>query len=133
MGNTILRPRGWLIPALGLTQIVAWGSMFYAYGVLMQPMQDKLGLSKPVIVGAYSVALLISGLLSTSAGSIIDRIGGRLLMGGGALLAAVMLACLSRVQGVVGLYLVWAGLGVAMSAILYQPAFAVVTQDFGSD
>jgi len=34
MGNTILRPRGWLIPALGLTQIVAWGSMFYAYGVL---------------------------------------------------------------------------------------------------
>jgi len=102
MGNTSLRPRGWLIPALGLTQIVAWGSMFYAYGVLMQPMQDKLGLSKPVIVGAYSVALLISGLLSTSAGSIIDRIGGRLLMGGGALLAAVMLACLSRVQGVVG-------------------------------
>jgi len=70
-------------------------------------MQDKLGLSQPVIVGAYPVALLISGLLSPSAGSIIDRIGGRLLMGGGALLAAVMLACLSRVQGVVGLYLVW--------------------------
>lgn len=133
MGSTIPRPRGWLIPSLGLTQIVAWGSMFYAYGVLMQPMQDELGLSKPVIVGAYSVALLISGLLSTSAGSIIDRIGGRLLMGGGALLAAVMLACLSRVQGAVGLYLVWAGLGVAMSATLYQPAFAVITQVFGSD
>lgn len=133
MHDNTARPSVWLIPSLGLTQIVAWGSMFYAYGVLMQPMQDELGLSKPVIVGAYSVALLISGLLSTSAGSIIDRIGGRLLMGGGALLAALMLACLSRVHGAAGLYLVWAGLGVAMSATLYQPAFVVITQVFGSD
>ncbi|WP_239511585.1 hypothetical protein [Burkholderia sp. JP2-270] len=69
--------------------------MFYAYGVLMQPMQDELGLSKPVVVGAYSVALLISGLLSTSAGSIIDRVGGRALMAGGSLLAALMFVCLS--------------------------------------
>ncbi|HEX7647173.1 MAG TPA: MFS transporter [Noviherbaspirillum sp.] len=127
------RTRSWLIPSLGLTQIIGWGSMFYAYGVLMQPMQDELGLSKPVIVGAYSGALLISGLFSTSAGSIIDRIGGRLLMGSGALLAAFMLACLSQVQSVTGLYLVWAGIGVAMSATLYQPAFAVITQFFGND
>lgn len=127
------RPHAWLTPSLGLTQIVGWGSMFYAYGVLMQPMQDELGLSKPVVVGAYSVALLISGLLSTSAGSIIDRVGGRALMAGGSLLAALMLVCLSRVNNVVGLYLVWAGIGVAMSATLYQPAFTVITQIFGND
>jgi len=133
MHDTLGCPGRWLIPSLGLTQIVAWGSMFYAYGVLMQPMQDELGLSKPSVVGAYSVALLISGLLSTSAGSIIDRIGGRLLMGGGSLLAALMLVCLSRVHGVVGLYLAWAGIGVAMSATLYQPAFAVITQTYGQN
>ncbi|MFX5734518.1 MFS transporter, partial [Acinetobacter baumannii] len=79
-------------PSLGLTQIVGWGSMFYAYGILMQPMQTELQLSKPVVVGAYSLALLISGLMSTLAGSIIDRIGGRLLMGAGTVLAALMLA-----------------------------------------
>ncbi|MEK6355296.1 MAG: MFS transporter [Burkholderia cenocepacia] len=133
MSNTTPRPRAWLTPSLGLTQIIGWGSMFYAYGVLMQPMQDELGLSKPAIVGAYSVALLISGLCSTSAGTIIDRTGGRLLMATGSLLAALMLACLSRVHGVVGLYLAWAGVGVAMSATLYQPAFAVITQAFGSN
>ncbi|MGF3990600.1 hypothetical protein ACQX7T_15290, partial [Staphylococcus aureus] len=94
---------------------------------------DELGLSKPIVVGAYSVALLISGLCSTSAGAIIDRMGGRLLMATGSLLAALMLACLSRVHGVVGLYLAWAGIGVAMSATLYQPAFAVITQAFGTN
>ena len=120
----------WLIPSLGLTQIVGWGSMFYAYGVLMQPMQMELQTSKPVIVGAYSLALLISGLLSTLAGSIIDRVGGRLLMGAGTVLAALMLALLSTVHDVTSLYLIWAGIGVAMSATLYQPAFAVLTQIF---
>ncbi len=120
----------WLIPSLGLTQIVGWGSMFYAYGVLMQPMQMELQTSKPVIVGAYSLALLISGLLSTLAGSIIDRVGGRLLMGAGTVLAALMLALLSTVHDVASLYLIWAGIGVAMSATLYQPAFAVLTQIF---
>ena len=44
------RPHAWLTPSLGLTQIVGWGSMFYAYGVLMQPMQDELGLSKPCLL-----------------------------------------------------------------------------------
>jgi MFS family permease len=127
------RPHGGLIPSLGLTQIVGWGSMFYAYGILMQPMQDELDMSKPAIVGAYSVALLISGLFSTAAGSIIDRIGGRLLMGGGSALAALMFACMSQVHGALALYFVWAGLGVAMSATLYQPAFVVITQIRGSD
>lgn len=126
-------PGSGLIALLGLAQITAWGSMFYAYGVMMRPMQDELGLSGPTLVGAYSVALLISGLLSTAAGSIIDRVGGRWLMSGGSLLAALMLVCLSRVHGVTGLYLAWAGIGVAMSATLYQPAFAVITQIFGSN
>ncbi|WP_333980270.1 MFS transporter [Burkholderia orbicola] len=133
MSNAKPPPRAWLTPSLGLTQIIGWGSMFYAYGVLMQPMQDELGLSKPIVVGAYSVALLISGLFSTSAGAIIDRIGGRFLMTTGSLLATVMLACLSRVHSVAGLYVAWAGIGVAMSATLYQPAFAVITQVFGSN
>lgn len=122
----------WLLSSLGFAQIISWGTMFYAYGVLMQPMQTELHISKSTIVGAYSIALLLSGLLSTLAGSIIDRFGGRLLMGTGTVLAAIMLALLSRVQSVLDLYLVWAGIGVAMSATLYQPVFAVVTQLFGS-
>ncbi|WP_445727721.1 MFS transporter [Herbaspirillum huttiense] len=107
--------------------------MFYAYGILMQPMQAELQLSKPVVVGAYSLALLISGLMSTLAGSIIDRIGGRLLMGAGTGLAALMLASMSFVHDALGLYLMWAVIGLAMSATLYQPAFAVLTQVFQAD
>ncbi|WP_442783626.1 MFS transporter [Collimonas fungivorans] len=124
---------GWLIPAFGMTQMIGWGALFYAYGVLMGPMQTALHTSKPVIVGAFSLALLVSGFLSTLAGAIIDRFGGRILMGAGSALAALLLALLSHVDSVTELYLVWAGIGVAMSATLYQPAFAVLTQTFGSE
>ena len=117
---------------MGMTQIIGWGSMFYAYGVLMQPMEAELQTTRSVVVGAYSIALLLSGCLSTLSGAIIDRIGGRLVMGGGALLAALMFFLMSYVDSVLTLYLVWAGLGVAMSATLYQPAFAVLTQVYGS-
>lgn len=125
--------RSWLIPSLGLTQIIGWGSMFYAYGVLMQPMEVELQTSRSVVVGAYSIALLISGCLSTLAGAVVDRIGGRLLMACGTLLAAAMLILLGNVRSVLMLYLVWAGIGVAMSATLYQSSFAVLTQVFGTN
>lgn len=130
--NAADRKPSWLISTLGLTQIIGWGSMFYAYGVLMQPMEAELQTSRSVVVGAYSVALLISGCLSMLAGSIVDRIGGRLLMAAGSLLAALMLALLSNAHSVLTLYLAWAGIGVAMSATLYQSAFAVLTQVFGN-
>ncbi|WP_062115569.1 MFS transporter [Collimonas pratensis] len=123
----------WLIATLGVTQIIGWGTMFYAYGVLMGPMQTALHTSKTVVVGAYSVALLVSGCLSTFAGAIIDRFGGRILMGAGSVLAAALLALLSHVESVAELYLVWAGIGLAMSVTLYQPAFAVITQIFGAE
>ena len=116
--------------ALGVTQITAWGSIYYLFSLLMLPLQRDLGADKSVIVGAFSGALLISGLLAPSVGALIDRRGGRSLMAAGSLLGATGLAALSFVSGPIGLYLVWALLGVAMSATLYEPAFAVITRAF---
>lgn len=124
---------GGLIASLGITQIVGWGSVFYAYGILMQAMQEELQLSRPVVVAAFSIALLISGLLSTLVGSLIDRYGGRLLMSAGSVLCAALLLAMSFISSAMELYLVWAVIGIGMSCTLYHPAFAVVTQHFQSD
>ncbi len=47
-------------------------------------------------------------------------------------LAVLLLALLSRVGSVWALYAIYVGFGLAMSATLYPPAFAVVTQAFGA-
>lgn len=126
-------PRGLLL-ALGITQIIAWGSLYYAFALLIEPLRRASGAAgSTVVVGAFSVALLAAGLASAPAGRWIDRHGGRGLMSLGSLAAGLLLLALSQVRSLLALYLVWAGLGLAMAATLYDPAFAVLTQLYRSE
>jgi MFS family permease len=121
--------RTWqLLIALGVTQIVSWGSIYYAFALLLEPLQRDLGAGKSEVAGAFSVALLVSGVGATAVGRTIDRVGGRWVMTLGSLIAALLLAALSQVQSLPVLYLIWVGLGVAMAATLYEPAFVVIAQ-----
>ena len=61
----------------------------------------------------------------------IDRYGGRHVMTAGSLLGATMLALLGMTTSLPAFYAIWIGLGIAMSAVLYEPAFAVITACFG--
>jgi MFS family permease len=124
--------RARLIVALGVTQIVSWGSIYYGFALLLDPLQQALGADRTTVVGAFSAALLTSGLLATLVGRRIDRFGGRAVMTAGSVAAAALLAALSRVESVAALYAIWIGLGAVMAATLYEPAFAVVTQAFAA-
>jgi MFS family permease len=125
---------GWLlVGALGITQIVSWGSLYYAFPLLLHPIEQELGWNRPSVVGAFSLSLLIAGVASLPAGVVIDRYGGRALMASGSVVAAALLALLSRTESLSTFYIVWAGLGVCMAATLYEPAFAVIYRSFGAD
>ena len=130
-GGPSTTPAGWpLLAALGVTQIVSWGSIYYAFALLLEPLQRDLGTGRSEIAGAYSAALLVSGLCATSIGRTIDRHGGRRVMTLGSVAAAVLLAALSQVQSAALLYAVYTGLGMVMAATLYEPAFVVIAQVF---
>jgi len=122
-----------LLVALGVTQITAWGSVYYLMSPLMTHLQRDLGLSKDSVVGAFSLALLVSGVLAPVVGRAIDRYGGRLIMAVGAVGCGAGLLWLSRADGLVSLYGAWLVLGVSMAATLYDPAFAVLARVFGAD
>jgi MFS family permease len=115
---------------LGWTELVSWGILFYAFSVLLVPMQDEFGWSAGTITGAYSFAILISGFLAPWVGRWIDARGARLLMTFGSTLGAVMVYAWSQVDSIVGLYLVWIGIGVAAACTLYDPAFAAIAPWF---
>jgi MFS family permease len=129
------RATGWrapwgLVVALGLTQIISWGSLYYAFSLVIGALGGAVGAEPPTVVGAFSVALLAAGAASAPIGHLIDRHGGRWVMATGSAVAGGLLIALGHVQAVWQLYLVWAGLGVAMAATLYDPAFAVLAQVF---
>lgn len=117
-----------LLVALGITQIVSWGSIYYAFALLLEPLQRDLGAGRSEVAGAFSSALLVSGVCAMWIGRTIDRLGGRGVMTAGSLAAVLLLAALSQVNSAPALYLIWIGLGVAMAATLYEPAFVVIAQ-----
>src|SRR3954467_11855226 len=126
------RPPWSVVWALSVTQIISWGSLFYGISVLIAPIERELGWSRDAIVGAFSLSMVCSGLAAYPVGILIDRYGGRHVMGAGSILAALMLVALSQTQSLVLFYAIWIGVGVAMGAVLYDPAFTVITQSFGT-
>jgi MFS family permease len=82
------------------------------------------------MTGAFSLFMVVSGMMAYPVGSWIDRHGGRWLMTGGSILSTLLIIAWSQVTDLGMFYLIWAGLGVAAAATLYEPAFAVVTTWF---
>ena len=118
---------GWRIAwALAVTQTVGFGVLFYSFQVFTLPMEAELGLTRAQTSGAYSLALLLSGLTAVPVGRWVDRHGARGLMSAASLAGAGLVLAWSYVQGLPGLYLVQAGIGLVMSAVLYDVAFTVL-------
>lgn len=112
--------------ATGLGQCVSWGVLYHAFGVLVVPVERELGVARSVVVGAFSVALLVSAVASPHVGRLVDRGQGPFVVQAGGLAAAALLAMWALVPTVVLSYLIWAALGVCMAAVLYEPIFAIV-------
>lgn len=122
----------WLvITGLGITQIIGWGTTYYALGALSEDIAEGTGWSKALIFGAFSGALLLSGLISRWAGRFIDLHGGRKLMMAGSLFAALGLALIGALPHPVTYVAGWLVLGIAMRLATYDAAFASLAQIAG--
>ncbi|HJV50675.1 MAG TPA: MFS transporter [Noviherbaspirillum sp.] len=119
-----------IIRILAFTQIVSWGSMYYAFAIVAHDIQQEFGWRTELVFGAYSWGLLISGLAATPAGMLIDRIGGRAVMGIGSVLAGIGMIGVALSHSVVLYYAAWSVIGVAMAMVLYEAAFATINREF---
>jgi MFS family permease len=128
-----LGSRGAWVGAMSLAQLISWGTLFYTFSLLMPGLERDLGLSRVEVSGAFSIALLASGLAGLPAGALIDRGHGRWVMAGGSLAAGILLGAHAFIDSRTTLYLVWIGLGAAMACTLYEPAFAILIRRWPSD
>lgn len=120
-----------LISALGIAQIISWGSLFYAIGVLGPAMRAEIGVSELFLFGAFTAGLLVSGTLAPVAGRLIDRKGGRFVLSAGSSLAVIAMATLALAGNAATMVAGWLLAGAAMAACLYDPAFATLSQHAG--
>ncbi|HZC31121.1 MAG TPA: MFS transporter [Gaiellaceae bacterium] len=106
---------------------MSWGVLYYALSVFITPMSAELGGSRAAIAGAFSVMLIVSGIVGIGVGRWLDDHGPRVLMTAGSVLAVLMTLAWSRVHDLPSYYAVWVLIGVAFAATNYSPAFATIT------
>jgi MFS family permease len=124
---------GWfVVAALCVTETVTWGIIYYGYPVFLRPMEEALQASRVAVTGAFSLGLGVSALAAVPVGRWLDRHGPRGLMTAGSCLATLLCFAWARVDSLPALYAVWLGMGLAMSATLYEPAFAAVVAWFAT-
>ena len=115
---------GWiLIYAISVAQLVSWGISYYAFTVLLLPMQLDMGWSSAQATGALGISVLISGAASVWIGRALDARGPRLLMTLGSLLMVALVIGWANVRSLPAFYAVWALIGLVAPSVQYEPAF----------
>lgn len=127
-----MKPSTRLVIRLGLTQIIGWGSGFYLPAILAVPISLSIGISTETFFWAFTLSLLVSGLLGPQVGKFIDRLGGRKVLPIGTLAFAIGLALLATATSTPQLFIAWVFMGVGGSMGNYDAAFATAVNFFGN-
>jgi hypothetical protein len=117
---------------LGITQIIAWGTIFYSPVLTAPLIVAETGWSLSFVMAGFSLGLLVAGLVSPFVGRSIDSYGGHVVMAAGALVSALGLFGLAHARDPAVYLAVWVVLGAGLGASLYDPAFATLGRIFGA-
>ena len=122
---------GWYIAIVfAITETVSFGVIYYAFTVFITPMEADLGWSRGELSGAFSLFLLMTGLMAFPVGWWLDKRGSRLLMTLGSTGATLLVLMWSQVNSLPEFMLIMTLMGCCGAAILYEPAFAVIAAWF---
>jgi predicted MFS family arabinose efflux permease len=121
-----------VITALGIAQILAWGTSFYFPAVFAEPIVAETGWSLGFVVGGTSIGLLTAGLISPQVGRIIDKHGGRSVLLASSAFYTAGLALVGFAHALPFYLLAWVLIGIGMGTGLYDAVFAALGRMYGS-
>ena len=100
------------IAILGVLTICAYGSWYYSFGVLLEPIRSDTGWSESTLATSFSAGTIMIGLSALFGGRMLDRAGHRpvFLLGGTIGTAGLFVA---SAAGHVGVFFAGAAIGLA--------------------
>lgn len=116
-----------VVAVLSTVQIVSWGVLYYAFAALQSSIAADTGWSGVAVTGAFSLALLVSGVVGVWVGRHIDAFGPRVVMTATSLVSIPGVTAVALAPNLGVFYAGWVLTGVAMAGTLYPPAFAALT------
>jgi MFS family permease len=117
-----------IILALGLTQIVGYGTLYYSFSILAPEMASDLGWTVDQVFGIFSGSLLVGGIIAPVIGRWMDRYGASRLMTIGSPLAALTLVLCAYSSSPITYTAAIILLEVAAGMVQYQAAFTALVE-----
>ena len=122
-----------VMTAMGVTQILAWGSSYYLPAVLAEPIVRDTGWPLTWVVGGLSLGLVVAALVSPRVGKMIEQRGGRSVLAFSAAALGVGQLGLGVAPTLILHLAAWLIIGVGMGAGLYDAAFATLGRLYRHD
>lgn len=117
-----------VVAALGLTQIIGYGTLYYSFTALAASMAKDFGWSPEWVFAAFSISLLAGGLAAPLAGTWIDRHGAGKVMALGSIGAATALIACALAPNPILFAIGLMAIELASTFVLYNAAFALLVQ-----
>lgn len=116
------------IHSLGVSQIIAFGLMFYVFAQLKMPLAARLHISETEVLYAISGSLFLQALMAPAIGGWIDRHGALYVMWRGLVLGALGMALLPLFSSVYWLWFCMVPIGIGFAMSMYETAFSAAVQ-----
>lgn len=117
-----------LIWALGATQIIGYGTLYYSFSILAPDISTDLGIPLDWLFALLSLALLCGGLIAPKAGRWADRFGAGRLMMPGSLAAGTALLAAAAAPNATTFAIALIAMELASAFVLYGTAFTAIVQ-----
>lgn len=122
------RRRAAVIWALGATQIIGYGTLYYSFSILAPAMARDFAWSTEWVFGVFSASLLFGGLVAPSVGRWMDRFSAGRMMSLGSAMAALALVLCALAPGRAIFMAGLVAIEMASTFVLYNAAFALLVQ-----
>ena len=116
------------IHLLGLSSILSYGLLFYAFALLKAPLAQFAGTSEQAIMTALSIAFLIKALSAPWVGKLVDRHGALRALAIGLFLGGVGLASLTAFAAEWWIWVCFLPISLGYSMATYEVAFGAAVQ-----
>lgn len=112
------------VGVLGIITITVYGSWYYSYGVLLDPIIEDTGWGEALLASVFGVSTLIAGFGSLAGGWMLDRLGSRISFSLAALIGAAAFLIAASSESV----FVFATAGAVGGGVFASLGFYHVTQ-----
>ncbi len=117
---------GRIVAALGVTQVIGYGTLYYAFPIAVPAISQTHDVSETWLYGVFSVGMLLGGMVAPRVGRAMDRYGAPRVMMAGSALVAGLLALIPLTPGWLGITALLLALQLVSVTVLYDGAFATL-------